>query len=452
MGDDMKPDQQQTPKPGRVFGYDYETAGRGPARWGFLVVVPFLLILGGWVSFAPLNSAAIASGEIVLNQGRKTIQHLEGGIVDEILVSEGQEIEKGQPILIIRDVAQRTRMNTLYDQLASTRALHSRLAAERDGAEALDFSTLESGIDLPDEKFASLRRTQTNLFMSRGTALKTKIELITARKHSTAKQLEGLRHQVKAVRTRLKLVDSERATIAALYKKKLVTAKRVMALERDTAKLQGELGAQEANVAQLEQAILVTDIEIIDLKTETQNAVLQELQKAQLGIQELTHQMIATTDQLARTVIKAPTQGIAMDLQVHTRGAVLQPGQRILDIVPRDDRLIVKARLNPNDIDLVTNGTKTKVLLSAYKAKKVPKLNGEVLNVSADILTDRETGERYFEARVLVDDDVLQDLKADVALYPGMPAQVFFLTGERTLADYMVSPITDAAYRAFREE
>lgn len=448
----MKPDQQQTPKPGRVFDYDYETAGRGPARWGLLVVVPFLLILGGWVTFAPLNSAAIASGEIVLNQGRKTIQHLEGGIVDEILVSEGQEIEKGQPILVIRDVAQRTKMNTLYDQLASTRALHSRLVAERDGAKAPDFSLLEDGIDLPAEKFASLRRTQTHLFESRRTALETKIELIAARKHSTIKQLEGLKHQVKALRTRLKLVDSERANLASLYKKKLVTAKRVMALERDTAELQGELGAQEANIARLEQAILVTEIEIIDLKTETQNAVLQDLQKAQLSVQELTHKMIATIDQLARTIIKSPTQGFAMDLQVHTRGAVLQPGQRIVDIVPRDDRLIVNARLKPNDIDLVANGTKTKVLLSAYKAKKVPKLNGEVMNVSADILTDRETGERYFEARVLVEDAVLQDLKADVALYPGMPAQVFFLTGERTLADYMISPIKDAAYRAFREE
>jgi len=254
------------------------------------------------------------------------------------------------------------------------------------------------------------------------------------------------------LRTRLKLADSERADLASLYKKKLVTAKRFMALERDTARLQGELGAQEANIARLEQAVLVTDIEIIDLKTESQSAVLQELQKAQLDIQELTHKMIATTDQLARTIIKSPTKGIAMDLQVHTRGAVLQPGQRIVDIVPRDDRLIVKARLNPNDIDLVAHGTRTKVLLSAYKAKKVPKLNGEVLSVSADILSERETGERYFEARVLVEDAVLQDLKADVELYPGMPVQVFFLTGERTLADYMISPIKDAAYRAFREE
>lgn len=141
-----------------------------------------------------------------------------------------------------------------------------------------------------------------------------------------------------------------------------------------------------------------------------------------------------------------------MDLKVHPKGAVVQPSARILDIVPGDDRLIVEARLNPNDIDLVTTGTKTKVLLSAYKAKKVPKLDGEVLPVSADIVFDEATGERYFLTRILVDDSVLKDLKSDVALYPGMPAQVFLIAGERTVADYLLSPVIDAAYRAFREE
>lgn len=448
----MKPDHQSKKQPNRVFSYDYETAGSGPARWGFLFLIPFLLILGTWASFAQLSAAAIAGGEVVLNHDRKTIQHLEGGIVDDILITEGQTVERGQPILVIRDVAQRTRMNTLYDQLASARALQSRLVAERDETDAPDFSDLVKDIDLSDTRFASLRRMQTRLFESRRTAISTKINLIEARKISTANQVEGLRHQLRAVRKRLDLVDSERASVESLYKKKLVTANRVMALERITAQLDGELGALGANIAGLEQAILAADIEIIDLETGARNEVLQELQKAQLNVQELTHQMSATTDQLARTIIKAPAQGVVLDLQVHTKGAVVLPGQRLLDIVPEDDRLVVEARLKPSDIDIVTTGTKVKVLLSAYKAKKVPKLDGSVLHVSPDIFTDKVTGERYFMARVLVSDEMLGKLKADIALYPGMPAQVFFLAGERTVADYLLSPITEATYRAFREE
>lgn len=435
-----------------IFSYNYETAGRGPARWGFLVLVPFLIILGGWATFAPLNAAAIATGEVVLNQDRKTVQYLEGGIVDNILIGEGEEIERGQPILIIRDISQRTRINMIYNQLASARAVQSRLVAERDGLQMLDFSKLADSIDLPKPELLSLRNTQTKLFISRQTSLKTKIELIEARKIASQKQIEGLKAELKAMRTQHRLAQEEMKIVAGLFKKKIATTQRKMATERTNAELEGQIGSLEADIARLEESILAADIEVIDLQTDTQNAVLQQLQEVDLSIQDLTHQMGETLDQLERTIIKAPSSGRIMDLQVHTKGAVVQPGARILDIVPDDDRLIVEAKLNPNDIDLVNEGVKAKVLLSAYKAKKVPKLDGEVLHVSADILTDKTTGERYFLARVLVDDNVLNNLKADVSLYPGMPAQVFFLAGERTVADYMLSPVLDATYRAFREE
>lgn len=438
-------------KPG-VFSYSYETAGRGPAIWGFLVLVPFLVILGAWAAIAEINAAAIAIGEVVLNQDRKTIQHLEGGIIDEILISEGDPIERGAPILVIRDVSQRTRINTLYNQLASARALRSRLTAERDGAENPSFDGLTTSIELPKVEFESLKATQIKLFDARQKSLMAKIDLIKSRKIASSKEIIGLTHQLKSIHKQLELTNEETKTVQSLYKRKLITGNRVMQLERDTAEFEGEAGSISANIARLEQAIVGADIEIIDLKTEIRNQVLEELQQAELNEQELTHQLIAMSDQLERTIIKAPVTGRAMDLQFHTRGAVIQPGQRILDIVPDDDRLIVEARLLPNDIDIVFAGLKTKVLLSAYKAKKVPKLDGEVLSVSADILTDTATGERYFLARILVDDKVLKDLKADVALYPGMPAQVFFLAGERTVADYLLSPIIDATYRAFREE
>ena len=435
-----------------IFSYDFATAGRGPARWGLFVLVPFLLLLGGWASFAPINAAAIASGEVILNQDRKTIQHFEGGMVENILVAEGDRVKKGEPILVIRDIAQRTRMNMLTDQLANGRALASRLIAERDGLEAPDFSKIGEGLDLSADELDEFIRTQTNLFNSRRNSVNTKIDLIKARKISAQREIEGIEHQIKSMKTQLTLNADEHKVVADLLDKKLTTGARKMELVRSRAEMEGELGSLQASKARLEQTILSTDIEIIDLKTDSQNTVLAELQTVQLAGQELAHQLNETSDQLARTTINAPVQGKVIDLQVHTRGAVLQPGQRILDIVPDDDRLIIEARLLPTDIDLVKEGLETKIQLSAFKAKKVPKLNGTVLNVSADILADQTTGDRYFLTRVLVDEEELAKLKADVSLYPGMPVDVFFLAGERTVANYLMAPVIDAAYRAFRED
>ncbi len=434
-----------------VFSYNFRDAGRGPTVWGFFVLIPFLLILVGWAYIAPINAAAIATGEVVLNQDRKTIQHLEGGILDEILVQEGDLIKGGEPIVSIRDVAQRTRLNTIYDQLGSTRALYYRLIAERD-ASLLSFSKLSEGLELSDDKLEELKSTQTRLFETRQNSLNTKIELIKARQISAREEISGLSEQLKAIKKQHRLAREEASSISALYDKKLVTTNRIMNMERTAAELEGDIGSIKANLARLEQSILSADIEIIDLKTETRNSILEEIQQTELSLRELSHQLIELTDELERTIIRAPVGGVVMDMQFHTRGAVIRPGERILDLVPNDDRLIIEARVNPNDIDLVKAGTKTKVLLTAYNAKKVPKLDGEVLNVSADILNDQATGERYFLARILVDDEKLEELTADVSLYPGMPAQSFFLAGERTVIDYLFSPFKDAAYRAFREE
>lgn len=435
-----------------VFSYQYETAGRGPAFWGFLVLVPFLLVLFGWVALAPLSAAAIAHGAVVLNGDRKIVQHLEGGLVDEILVTEGALVEEGAPIFVIRDVSQRAQINMLYDQLASSRALRARLIAERDQLEQLNFSDLTKDINLPSEKFEELRVAQVRMFKNRKESLNTKIHLIKSRQEATKQEIMGLKRQLSAVKRQLNLTLQELVTVRSLFKKGLVTGNRFMEIQRDHAEFEGEAGQIAANIARLEQSVATSEIEVIDLRIEVRNQVLEDLQQIELTVHELTQQTSEMQDELSRTVIRAPVTGRAMDIQFQTKGAVVRPGERILDIVPLDDRLIVEARVNPNDIDLVTEGLKTKILLSAYKAKKVPKLDGEVINVSADILSDQKTGDSFFLARVLVDETILRTLKSDVKLYPGMPAQVFLLAGERTVADYLLSPILDATYRAFREE
>ncbi|MET0100887.1 MAG: HlyD family type I secretion periplasmic adaptor subunit [Sedimenticola sp.] len=435
-----------------LFRYRFESAGRGPVIWGFTLLLPMLVSFGIWSGFAPINAAAIANAEVVLNDDRKTIQHLEGGIVEEILVTEAQEVDKGQAVLIIRDVSQRAQIDTLYDQLANARALNVRLKAERDSDKTPDFSMLTEGIEIDEDSARRLMKMQLGLFHSRNSSLETKIKLIKARKEQAKKELEGIKVQLTWTKKQLSLLQHELKGVSKLYAKKVGTLTNMLALKKEGAALEVHIGELVANIAKSKQIILSSDMEIIDIKLERQNSILEQLQANELAILELNHQLRMISDTLERTVVRAPVRGRVMDLQVHTQGAVISPGQRILDIVPVDDRLILEAKVNPSDIDLVAAGINVKVLLSAYKSKKVPKLDGLVLNVSGDILTDEMSGERYFLARVQVDDSIFGLLNDDVDLYPGMPVQVFFLAGERTLIDYLLSPVIDATYRAFREE
>lgn len=435
-----------------VLSYSFTTAGHGPVFWGILLLIPLVLVFGIWACLAPLNAAAIAPGRVTLSAQRKTVQHLEGGILEQILVEEGQKIEKGTPILIVRDLQQRTQINTLYDQLASARALHRRLLAEVNKTPAPDFSGFAQDLILAGEVKKNLIKAQMALFETRLSALTTKIALIKARKQQIRKEIEALGFQQKALKKQISLVEKELNGISELYAKQLATLSRKISLEQHRAELEGQKAALEANTARLKQSLVSADIEVLDLKNARQNESLDALQANELHLQELSHQLEEKLDQLNRTVIKAPTEGRVIDLQVHTRGAVISPGQRLLDIVPLDDQLVIDARVRPDDIDLVRAGTKAKIILSAYKAKKLPKLDGTTLHVSGDVLTDELSGEPYFLARVRVEEKMLDSLKENITLQPGMTTQVFFLSEARSLASYLLSPLLDATYRAFREE
>ncbi|MES9859187.1 MAG: HlyD family type I secretion periplasmic adaptor subunit [Sedimenticola sp.] len=447
-----KPSTEENTSRYGLFQYRFESAGRVPVFWGFTLLLPILVAFGLWSVLAPLNAAVIANAEVVLNDDRKTVQHLEGGIVEEILVEEAQEVEKGQPVLVIRDISQRTQVEILHDQLVNSRMLNARLKAERDSAKEPDFSLITESIQIDEKTVQRLKAVQLSVFRSRRAFLETKVKLIGAQKEQAKKELEGLRVQLTWAKNQLAFLRQELKGVSRLYDQQMATLTNKLALKKEGAALEANIGRLAANIAQLEQVFLSYDIEIINIKLERQNSILDQLQNNEMAMLELTHQLRVISDALDRTVVRAPVRGRVMDLQVHTRGAVISPGQRIMDIVPVDGRLILEARVNPNDIDLVAAGGNVKVLLSAYKAKKVPKIDGVVLNVSGDTLADEVSGERYFLARVQVDDSIFDLLNEEIDLYPGMPAQIFFLAGERTLADYLLSPVSDATYRAFREE
>ncbi|MEL7213762.1 MAG: HlyD family type I secretion periplasmic adaptor subunit [Pseudomonadota bacterium] len=435
----------------RLFDYATERAGTGPLRWGLFVLVPLVAGVVGWSFLAPLNAAAIATGEIALSGERKTVQHLEGGLVTDILVREGQSVAANEPLLVVQDLAEQAQIEAYESQLLSTRAQIIRLRAERDDMTP-DFAGLAEGLDVTSEAVENVVRTNEAVLENLSRSIASATELAASRKMQIAREIDGQRAQIAAKQRQIELVQIELEGAQKLQERGFASDVQVAQLAKSEAVLEGEIGALEAAVAKLQQAILDQDVEITQMRNERVSQLLAELQEAETQAENLRQELRTLTDRRARSVIRAPVSGKILGAQVHTIGAVIAPGTPLMDVVPDDDSLIVEARVNPTDIDLVGAGTEAKIQLSAFKARKVDRLDGVVLDVSADILQDEMTGERYYSARLQVAEEALAGLPQDIALSPGMPADVFLIAGERTLADYFFSPITDAAYRAFREE
>ncbi|MCO6181034.1 HlyD family type I secretion periplasmic adaptor subunit [Ciceribacter sp. RN22] len=436
----------------RVLSYDKSKAGRAPMFVGLFMLVPILIAFVAWAVLAPLNAAAIAPGTIVLSSERKTVQHLEGGLVTEIFVSEGEAVVRGQSLLVVQDLAERSRIEALTVQLVNTNAQIARLIAERDAAKAPDFSEIGVGISVSPEIIQRFSDTHLGVFRNLTGSAASAADLAASQKVQIRREIEGLQAQLAAKQREAVLakqeLDGQRILLRDGYSSEL----KVNTLARAEAVLDGEIGSLMASVAKLEQSVLDQDVELLRLRNERASAMLGELQQAQVAAESARQELRTLRDRQARSVIRAPVDGRVLDMKVHTIGAVITGGTPLMDIVPDRDDLIIEARVSPADIDLVSAGMPAKVQLSAFKAKKVDKIDATVETISGDILTDQMTGERYFLARLRADETAIAALPEDVALSAGMPAIVFMIAGERTMADYLLSPVLDAAYRSFRED
>ncbi|MBL1422351.1 MAG: HlyD family type I secretion periplasmic adaptor subunit [Alphaproteobacteria bacterium] len=435
-----------------IFQYEAKSAGKAALRIGFLLIIPFLAILIGWAFFAPLNSAALATGEVALNLERKTVQILDGGTVEAIHVRDGQFINKNDPILTIRDLSKRVELETLINQIVATRALVLRLDAEANANTEIIFDGLNDRLLETNLDIIKIKKLQILLFESRASASDSKIELIKSSKIQVENELVGFFAENSSINKQLEIYKLEFASILSLSKAGAIPINKKRDLEKTIAELEGKSGSLLANIARLKQRIIDSDLQILDISIARKNQILEEYQKNQLILTELESRYITSEDNLKRTIIYAPFSGRILDLQVHNKGAVIASGGKILDIVPQNEELIIDAKLNPNDVELVQNGDAVKVVLTAYKTKKVPKIDGIVLSVAPDVLIDEVTGQRYYKVRIQLDEDMIESLNTKIELRPGMQAQVFFIQGGRTLMDYIISPIVDGAYRAFREE
>jgi len=425
-------------------------SARGTIIAGMSILAVFFGGFGTWAALAPLDSAVIALGVVKVEGNRKTVKHLDGGIVKELLVKEGDRVEKGQVLIRLDETDARARIDIFSGQYDSLKALESRLLAERDGLDTIrfpDFLLDRAGDDNVFEMLAG----QINVFETRRASLAGQIAVLQQRIAQLRTQIGGFQAQKRSQERQLELIREELAGTRELHEKGYAPKTRVLALERKAASIEGESGELIADIARTRQAIGEAKLQIAQLQKERLAEATTELRDVQTRLGEVEPRLGWAKEMLSRTELAAPEAGYVLGLTAFTVGGVIAPGERVLDIVPADNTLIIEARIQPSDIDDVYAGMPAEVQLTAYKRRVVPTVDGVLTWVSADRLTDDRSGEAYYVAYVEIDPESLAEV-GEIRLYPGMPAQVMIATGARTAFDYLIGPLTSSFDRAFREQ
>jgi HlyD family secretion protein len=418
-------------------------------RIGLSVVVIFVVGFIVWAAVAPLDSALMAPGVIVVESHRKTIQHLEGGIVKDILVKEGQSVQAGQTLIRLDDTQARVQLALLQDEADGLAADEARLIAERDGTDDLTFPPdLLARQD--DPKVAEAIHGAQTTFATKRDSLKEQIGILTQRKSENGRVVAGLRDEQTALETQIALINQEAGNVQQMVNKGLEPLPRLLALQRQAADLTGQRGQLLEKITQVDLNNGETDIQIVNLKSQALDDALKDLREDQSKRYDLSDRIQAARDVLNRTSLDAPVGGKVVELTVHTKGAVIKPGETVMEIVPQKDQLDVEAHIRPEDAEYVYVGQAAKVNMSSYMQRRLPMISGTVTGVSADRLTDQRTGQAYFNAVVSVDRSALKDFP-DVRIIPGMPVQVAIETGHRTALEYFIEPIRDVIRNGMKE-
>ena len=415
-----------------------------------LIILLFFAGFGGWAATAELSSAAIATGVISPDGNRRTVQHLEGGIIREILIADGGVVSRGQTLVILEDVAAQSDFEALTGRLRMLASVEARLRAERDAAARVDFPAwllAQQG----DQAVVDILDTQRRLFTVRRAAHDQQSAVRRQQIAQLEEEIAGRVAQIESLGTQLALIDEEIAALRPLVASGVSARPELLRLQRARAQIVGDRGENRALVARARQSIAEIALELASLESARLDAINDELVSVQADRTGVEQALRSQSDVLTRTAILAPVSGKVVELQFHTPGGVVMPGEPILDLVPLDEELVIDARVSPIDVDVVREGLDARIVLSAYVQRNLPQIIGRVRSVSADVIADEATGESYFLARIEVDREQLADLGTDIDLSPGMPAEVLIETGDRTVLDYLFRPLLDAFRRSLRE-
>jgi HlyD family secretion protein len=406
--------------------------------------------LGGWSVLTTLSGAVIAPGQIEVSLSRQVVQHVDGGVVDEILVKEGDAVTAGDVLLRMDGSALRSELAIVENQLLELEARRARLEAQRDGADAPTFSDALSKAASGRPDVAEMIEGQAGLFNRQADALAQAQELRRTRIEQIESQMEGLRAQQAANETQIGLVQIEIDTQRDLLERGLTQASRLSELARDLAQLRGRTGELASSLAGAAGRITEIEIEIAALATQSREKAEVELRDVVARQLELTERDNALSERINRLEVRAPASGLVLGLAVTTPRSVIRPAEALLYIVPQDRPLLVATRVPITHVDEVHIGQNVRLVFSSLPSRMAPEFVGRVTLVSADALVDDRTGHTYFRTEISIDPETLRQL-GDTDILPGMPVDAFILTTDRTPLSYLLKPFTDYFQTAFRE-
>ncbi|WPX96680.1 HlyD family type I secretion periplasmic adaptor subunit [Candidatus Bandiella euplotis] len=434
-----------------------------PIKFGLISVAVALGFFGVWSGLAPLDSASIAEGFIILSENRKKIQHLEGGIVDQILVKDGDQVKKGQPLIVFNQFRSKADLEQVLWQLRHAIIVDKRLVgslnlishyqnknqshdSSLEQAPEVEFSFDSKYIDQSDQKVATLINAQKNAYNSYKAFIENQIKSSTA-------QLNQIQSEIKSTQENIRTLEKEYAKKKELYEKQLETSERFSHTKMQLQEQRGRLASLEHKIAEAS----AKEAQFMD----DQNVRLSEEYKRNHGeLIQMEARYLQTKDTHERSVVNAPYAGVVTNLQVHTVGAAIQQTQMLLEIIPQDDTLVIEAYIPAHEVESIQVGSIARIQLNAYKARLVPRIEGKVIYVSADKF-DKEVGMMpgqprfmpvgYYKARIEVSPEELDKVNTQIKLLPGMPVTVFIVKGVRSFAEYLYSPIKDSFHKAFKE-
>ncbi|MBW8754403.1 MAG: HlyD family type I secretion periplasmic adaptor subunit [Sphingomonadales bacterium] len=420
-------------------------------RFAYIALGTFVFIFVVWAILAPLHSAAIASGVLRADGGgRKTVQHLEGGIVRQIVVKEGQFVHAGQPLVLMDDTQATAQAAALLTSYYSLLAQDARLTAERNGATSVTYPQ-ELTSNAKDPNVRSIIAASNAVFNTGRRATVDQISILNKRLGQANAEMSSTQAQVSSLNDQGRLLEEEAQGVTKLVDEGLERKSRLLALQRQQAQTVGQQGQLMGNLDRIKDSMGETSAQISFLYGQQDAQTATQQREVQVSLAEARERLAVSRDIKQRQQIVAPVDGTVMNLRLVTPGGVISAGQPLLDILPANEKIVVAARLKAHDIDVVHEQLRAEIKLTPYKARVLPLLHGVVRSVSPDATLEEATNTLYYKVDIELDSSELSKLK-NVHLVSGMPAEVFINLGSRSLFQYLLQPIFDSFHRAFREE